>query len=313
MLRIAVQRLLQLIATVLVASSAVFLLIHLSGDPLSGFLPPGTSPQERAATRHALGLDRPVAVQYLDSMGRALTGRFADSWRSQQPALDVVLARLPATLTLALAAVVVASLAGGVAGIAGARFPNTWLDRALVFLEIGAQAVPAFWLGTLLILLFAVRLAILPSSGSGGLRGLVLPVLTLAAYPAAIIARLLRAELLAVRHQGYLRAAEGKGLSAWAVLLRHALPNALLPTLAYLGLQLSFLFGGAIIVESVFAYPGVGRLALQAATDRDIPVIQAFVVVVAVLVSLANFAVDLVALALDPRLRASPRMVPDGR
>lgn len=313
MLRIAGQRLVQLIATVIIASSAVFLLIHLSGDPVSGFLPPGTSPAERAATRHALGLDRPIVVQYLDSMGRALTGRFADSWRSQQPALDVVLGRLPATLLLAFSAVIVSSLAGGFAGVLGARFYRSWLDRGLLFLEIGAQAVPAFWLGTLLILLFAVRLALLPASGSGGIRGLILPVLTLAAYPASIIARLLRTELLAVRNQGFLRTAEAKGLTGWTVLLRHALPNALLPTLAYLGLQLSFLFGGAIIVESVFAYPGVGRLALQAATDRDIPVIQAFVVVVAVLVSVANLAVDLIALAIDPRLRSSSRMVAHGR
>lgn len=312
MLRIAGQRFFQVVATVLVASSAVFLLIHLSGDPVAGFLPPGTSPVERAATRHALGLDRPLAVQYLDTMGGTLRGHFADSWRSQRPALDVVLERLPATLLLAASAVVVASMLGCLAGVIGARFYRSWLDRVLLFLTIGAQAIPAFWLGTLLILLFAVRLSILPSSG-GGVRGLILPVLTLAAYPTAIIARLLRAELLASRGQWYLRTAAAKGLSDWAVLLRHALPNAILPTLAYLGLQLSFLFGGAIIVESVFAYPGIGRLALQAATDRDIPVIQAFVVVVAVLVSLANFAVDLVAFAVDPRLRASTRMVAHGR
>ncbi len=313
MLRIAAQRLLQLITTVIIASSAVFLLIHLSGDPVAGFLPPGTSPAQQAATRHAVGLDRPIAIQYLTTVGDALTGRFADSWRAQRPALAVVLERLPATLILALSAVLVASVVGGLAGVAGARFYRSWLDRLLLFFEIGAMAVPAFWLGTLLILFFAVRLPVLPSSGNGGIRGLILPVLTLAAYPAAIIARLLRTELLAVRNQGYVRTAEGKGLSGWAVLLRHALPNALLPTLAYVGLQLSFLFGGAIIVESVFAYPGVGRLALQAATDRDIPVVQAFVVVVAVLISVANLAVDLIAIAIDPRLRASSRTFAHGR
>jgi peptide/nickel transport system permease protein len=313
MLRIAAQRLLQLITTVIIASSAVFLLIHLSGDPVAGFLPPGTSPAQQAATRHAVGLDRPIAIQYLTTVGDALTGRFADSWRAQRPALAVVLERLPATLILALSAVLVASVVGGLAGVAGARFYRSWLDRLLLFFEIGALAVPAFWLGTLLILFFAVRLTVLPSSGNGGIRGLILPVLTLAAYPAAIIARLLRTELLAVRNQGYVRTAEGKGLSGWAVLLRHALPNALLPTLAYVGLQLSFLFGGAIIVESVFAYPGVGRLALQAATDRDIPVVQAFVVVVAVLISVANLAVDLIAIAIDPRLRASSRTFAHGR
>lgn len=313
MLRIAGQRLLQLITTVVIASSAVFLLVHLSGDPVAGFLPPGTSSAQRAATRHALGLDRPIVVQYLTTVGDALTGNFAESWRAQRPALDVVLERLPATLVLALSAVLVASVVGGLAGIAGARFHRSWLDRVLLVFEIGALAVPAFWLGTLLILFFAVRLSLLPSSGSGGLRGLILPVLTLAAYPAAIIARLLRTELLSVRNQAYVRTADGKGLSAWAVMLRHALPNAMLPTLAYVGLQLSFLFGGTIIVESVFAYPGVGRLALQAATDRDIPVVQAFVVVVAVLVSVANGVVDLIALAIDPRLRDSTRTLAHGR
>lgn len=313
MLRIAAQRLLQLIATVIIATSAVFLLIHLSGDPVAGFLPPGTSPAQRAATRHALGLDRPIALQYLSTIGDALTGNFANSWRAQRPALGVVLERLPATLVLALSAVLVATVLGGLAGIAGARFHASWLDRGLLGFEIGAQAVPTFWLGTLLILFFSVRLSWLPSSGSGSFPALILPVLTLAAYPAAIIARLLRTELLAVRSQGYLRTAEGKGLSGWAVLLGHALPNALLPTLAYVGLQLSFLLGGTIIVESVFAWPGVGRLALQAATDRDIPVIQAFVVVVAVLVSVANLAVDLIALAIDPRLRAPSGVYARGR
>lgn len=313
MLRIAGQRLFQLVSTVLIASSAVFLLMHLAGNPIAGFLPPGTSPAEQAAARHALGLDRPLGIQYLTTMGDTLRGHFADSWRSQRPALDVVLERLPATLLLAFSAIIVACMVGGLAGVAGARFYRSWLDRLLLFLEISAQAVPAFWLGTLLILLFAVRWSILPSSGSGDARSLVLPVLALAAYPAAIIARLLRTELLAIRSQPYLRTAEGKGLSGWTVLLRHALPNAVLPTLAYVGLQLSFLFGGTIIIESVFAYPGVGRLALQAATDRDIPVIQAFVVVVAVLISVANLVVDLIALAIDPRLRASSRTFAHGR
>jgi peptide/nickel transport system permease protein len=172
-------------------------------------------------------------------------------------------------------------------------------------LALVGQAFPGFWLGTILILLFAVRLEWLPSSGGDGLSSLVLPAFTLAAYPAATIARLLRSSLIETLHHDYIRTAFGKGLEERAVVWGHALRNAALPTLAFVGLQIGFLVGGTVVIESVFAYPGIGRLALQAVSDRDLPVIQAFVVVVATLIVGSNLLVDVFARGLDPRLRAS--------
>jgi peptide/nickel transport system permease protein len=163
--------------------------------------------------------------------------------------------------------------------------------------------MPGFWLGTLLILIFAVHLHWLPSSGASGPTALVLPALTLAAYPTATIARLLRSSMIETMHQDFIRTARGKGLRQSVVVRVHALRNALLPVLAYVGLQIGFLIGGAVVVESVFAYPGVGRLALQAVVDRDLPVIQAFVVVIATVIVLLNLSVDFVAHLVDPRLR----------
>jgi peptide/nickel transport system permease protein len=196
------------------------------------------------------------------------------------------------------------ALALGVAvGIAAGSRPGGLVDLAATLLALIGQAVPGFWLGTILILFFAVRLHWLPSSGGDGARAIVLPALTLGVYPAATIARLLRSSLIETLSHDYIRTARGKGLSSWAVVRGHALRNAALPTLAFVGFQLGFLLGGAVIVEGVFAYPGVGQLALQSVSSRDLPVVQAFVVVVATLIVVVGIAVDALGRWLDPRLR----------
>ena len=286
------------------AVTLVFALVHFSGDPLSGLVPPGSSPEQVAALRHAYGLDRSLPVQYLDFVARAARGDFGDSWRQGRPALEAVAERLPATLLLVGSALAVATAVGLGLGTAAGWRSGGASDLLARLFALAGQSIPAFWLGTVLIVLFAVRLRWLPSSGlDDGVRSLVLPALALAAFPAATTTRLVRASLVEVRRDDYLRTARAKGLPEGAVLRRHALRNALLPALAYTGLQAGFLLGGAVVIESVFAYPGIGLLALNAVADRDLPVIEAFAAVVAVLIVLVELLVEVAARLLDPRLR----------
>ena len=303
MLRLLARRLLQLLLTVVLATTVIFVLIHLSGDPTQGFMPVGASPEVREATRARLRLDDPLWQQYVRFVGNGLTGDFGESWRDRRPALNAVLDRLPATLALAVAAVATALAGGVVLGVVSATAGPRLLSAAVSAFALAGQAMPAFWLGTMLILLFAVRLGWLPSSGNEAPVALVLPTLTLAAHPGSMIARLIATGMADVGRSDYIRTARGKGLPPRVVALRHALPNALLPALAYLGLQAGFLIGGAVVIESVFAWPGVGRLALQAATQRDLPVIHAFVAVTATGIVLINLLVDLAVVLIDPRQR----------
>lgn len=291
------------------AATIVFALIHLSGDPIAGFTPPGASPEQQAILRHELGLDRSLLTQYGIFLRDASTGDFGDSWRAKRPALDMVITRLPATLRLTLAAVTIAVVVGGGLGIAAARRPGGGIDAFSRLLALIGQATPGFWLGTMLILLFAVRLKWLPSSGDDSWKSLVLPAVTLAVHPAGMIARMLRGGVIEAHAADYARTAQSKGLSGGAIVRRHLLPNASVPVIGYLGLQVSFLIGGAVVVESVFAYPGIGRLAMQAVSDRDLPVIQAFVVVVAAFILVVNLLVEVTAAWIDPRLRAERQLV----
>jgi peptide/nickel transport system permease protein len=300
----AVRRVIQLLITVAATSTTIFVLMHLSGDPTNGFLAPGSSEEVRNAVRERLGLDRPLAEQYVRFLGDAFTGDFGESWRDRQPALQSVLDRLPATLELGIVTAAIAIVGGTVLGTVSAMMRPGVLRVFVRIFAMGGQAIPAFWLGTIGIVLFAVRLEWFPSSGNDGILALVLPALTLAAHPGSMIARLLQSALLDAESSSYVAVAHGKGLPRKDVWLRHMLPNALIPALAYIGLQASLLVGGAIVIESVFAYPGVGRLALQATIDRDLPVIHAFVIVTVVLVSVINLTVDLIAVAIDPRQRS---------
>jgi ABC-type dipeptide/oligopeptide/nickel transport system permease component len=300
--RFLVIRLLYGAAVLVTVTSLVFGLIHLSGDPLDGLLPPGSSPDQEASIRRQFGLDRPLIVQYTTFIGHAAQGDFGDSWRQRQPAMRAVLERLPATLGLTAAAIGLALAIGVPLGVLAGTHPRGPLDALATGVALLGQALPGFWLGTVLILVFAVHLRWLPSSGSSGTLSLLLPALTLAAYPAATIARLLRSSLIETMGLDFIRTARGKGLSPWQVVSSHALRNAALPALAFVGLQVGFLLGGAVVVESVFAYPGVGRLALQAVADRDLPIIQAFVVVLAALIVAVNVVVDFLARWLDPRI-----------
>lgn len=296
------RRLIYALLVMLAVATLAFAAIHLAGDPLSGFTAPGASPADQAAIRRQLGLDRPVAVQYVKFLEDAGRGDFGESWRAREPAMRAVLDRLPATLRLTGAALALALLIGIPLGALAGSKPGGALDFAASSLALLGQAIPGFWLGALLILLFAVRLHWLPSSGGSGLRGLILPAVALAAYPAAFLARLVRSSLIETLAQDFIRTAHAKGLTNRAVIRVHALKNALLPALAFAGVQAGFLLGGAVVIENVFAYPGIGQLALNAVSDRDLPVIQAFVVLVAGMIVLVNLVIELAARLLDPRL-----------
>jgi peptide/nickel transport system permease protein len=299
------QRITYALLVMLAVASLAFAAVHLSGDPLAGFTAPGASPADQTAIREHLGLDRPLSIQYLRFVERAAHGDFGDSWRAREPAMRAVLDRLPATLRLAGAALALALVIGVPLGaLAGAK-PGGPLDFIASTVALLGQALPGFWLGILLILVFSVRLHWLPSSGGDGWRALVLPAATLAAYPAAFLARLVRSSVIETLNQDFMRTARGKGLREATVIHVHALRNALLPALAFTGIQAGFLLGGAVVIESVFAYPGIGQLALQAVADRDLPVIQAFVVLVGGMIVLVNLLVEIASRKLDPRLSIS--------
>jgi peptide/nickel transport system permease protein len=281
----------------------VFVVLRLSGDPVTLLLPVGATPQQAQELRHELGLDRPLLLQYWEFLRRVASGDFGMSLRAGQPALSLVLERLPATGRLALAALLLACLLGGTAGILAATYRGTFVELVVMGTALLGQAMPVFWLGVLLILVFGVQLRWLPAGGSETARHMILPMLTLAAYSSASIARLLRSSLLEVLNQDYVRTARSKGLAGWVVLLRHAVPNAMLPVITILGLQAGTLLGGSVVTETIFAWPGVGRLAIQAIQNRDFPVVQAAVTVVAVTFVLINLLVDLVYAYIDPRVR----------
>lgn len=302
-MRFLAQRALHGLGVVLGVSTLVFALTWLRGDPVTVLVPLDTPPAELDRLRHAMGFDRPVPIQYLDFLAHAARGDFGQSLRAHTPALPLVLERLPATLLLVAAALTLALLVGLPLGMLGALAPNRLPDVLARSVALLGQSVAAPWIGLVLVGVFAVRLRVLPSSGLSGPDSVVLPAVVAALYPAAGLIRLLRASLLDVLSSEYIRAARGRGVGDRALVVHHALKNAALPTAAFVGLQIAFLFGNSVVAEVVFAYPGIGRLAVDAISSRDVPVIQAFVFVVAVLVVLASLLVDLLSLWLDPRLR----------
>jgi peptide/nickel transport system permease protein len=275
----------------------------LRGDPLAVLVPLNTPPDEAERLRHDLGLDRPLPVQYLAFLGRVVQGDFGMSLRQRAPALPLVLERLPATGALLAGALAFAVALAAPLGVIGARFHGRVPDVLARTVALLAQSLAAPWVGLMLILIFAVRLRWLPSSGLPDASGLVLPAIVIGLYPAAGLIRLLRAGLLEVLRSEYIRVARAKGLSERVVIWRHALRNATLPALTFLGLQVAFVFGNSVVAEAVFGYPGLGRLAVDAIGARDLPLIQAFVFVVAALVVATNIVIDALYLWLDPRIR----------
>lgn len=291
------------VAVVLGVSVAMFFLIRIGGDPSALFLPPEASLEDIERFRSQMGFDRPLLVQYFEFLGRALQGDFGLSLRYGQPAMQLVLERVSATLILSGSALALSLLISVPLAIAAATHRSSSIDRAGLVLSLIGQSFPTFWLAIMLILIFSETLQMLPPSGHYGWQTLVLPTLTLAAYSTAVITRLLRSSMIEVLQADYIRTARGKGLPARRVVLKHALRNAAIPTLTVLGLQVGALLGGAVITEEIFAYPGMGRLAIQAIANRDFTVVQAFVLFMALLIVSINLSVDIAYGLIDPRLR----------
>jgi peptide/nickel transport system permease protein len=305
MARFLAGRLAMGLLTVWVTTVAVTLLIHLvPGDPVQIMYAQsqGTTPEQIEAIRRNLGLDRPIWEQYATFLGRLLQGDLGHTIRGQQPVLDLLLQRLPNTLALAAAAMAIAVALGATLGFAAAYKRGTWVDAALMTVAIAGVSVPHFWLGLVLLLVFAVRLGWLPVAG-GGWQDLILPAVTLGLSNAAVVARMTRSAMLDVLTQDFVRTAEAKGLPKALVLHRHVLRPGLVPVVTMMGLQFTYLMGGAIVVENIFAWNGVGRLAIEAIFQRDYPMIQGFILVFAVVVVCVSILLDLAYALLDPRIR----------
>jgi peptide/nickel transport system permease protein len=283
--------------------AVVFVLLHLSGDPTYILLPLEASEEQRATFRQQYGLDRPLIVQFGVYLERCLRGDFGQSFSFQIPALSVVLQRLPATLELTIAALLLALLLAVPAGVLAATKRGTRYDRLVMGLVLVGQSVPTFWLGMMMILVVAVRLHLLPVSGRGTLAQLIMPAIALSLWLVALLARVTRSEMLEVLAQDYVRTARAKGLSEPGIASRHALRNALLPIITVVGLQFGGLLGGAVMTETVFAWPGVGTMILDAILKKDYPVVLAGVMVVALGFIVINLLLDLLYSALDPRIR----------
>ena len=281
----------------------VFLLGHLTGDPVRLMVPDEATEQDMAALRRELGFDRPLAVQFVDFLTHAVQGDLGKSLRYRKPALALVLERMPATVELGTAAMLIALLVAIPAGIVSAPRPGSLVDALTSTASAIGQALPPFWIGIMLIILFAVQLRWLPAAGRGEFGSLVLPAITLGLWPMARMARMLRSSLLEALQEDFVRSARAKGLAERAVLLRHVLRNASIPTVTMAGLTYGSILGGTVITESVFAWPGVGRLALEAVYNRDFPLVQATVLIVAGIFVAINFVLDLIYVWLDPRIR----------
>lgn len=293
--------------TIFVTTVAVTLLIHLvPGDPVQIMYAQsqGTSPAQIEEMRHSLGLDQPIFVQYLDFVGRLAHGDLGYTIRGHQPVLEVILQRLPNTAILAVTAMAVAIIIGLPAGFIAAYKAGSAVDAGLMVAAITGISIPPFWLGLVLMFLFSVQLGWLPVSGTGP-ANLVLPAATLGLANAAIVARMTRSSMIDVLRQDFVRTADSKGLPRPVVLYRHVLRAGLVPVITMMGLQFAYMMGGAIVVENIFAWNGVGRMALEAIFQRDYPLIQGFILTFAAAVVCISILLDVVYALIDPRIRRS--------
>ena len=305
MLMFATSRLLRAGLTILFVMTFAFVVLRLSGDPALLIMSVDAPPEAIAAFRKAWGLDRSLWEQYFSYIGHATTGDFGKSMRDGRPAIDLVIERVPATLVLTLPALALKIGIGIPAGIYAALHRNTLADRLTMALSVAGFTMPSFVLALVLVLIFAVTLGWLPASGADSPAHAILPIVTLGTAGAAIMARFTRSAMLEVLGQPYIRAASAKGVSWHRVVSRHALPNAAIPTVTIIGFMIGSLVAGAVVVETVFAWPGVGRLLVSAVANRDLSVVQAILMVIAAWMVSANLAVDLAYGWLDPRVRGA--------
>ncbi|CVI64215.1 ABC transporter permease (plasmid) [Agrobacterium leguminum] len=296
-------RLIFSILVMLGVSAITFLLMFLAGDPAALLASEDATAAEIEQIRQTYGFDRPIVVQYLEWLWHAVRGDLGVSYQSQRPALELILHALPNTLLLIFCALALSASIGVIVGVLAATFRGSRFDRSVIMGSVLVQSLPSFWLGIVMILIFSATLRLLPTSGFRGPIYLILPAVTLATFQVGTFARIVRSSMLEVLDSDFVRTARAKGASASSVVFGHALPNAALPIITVIGLELGGLYGGAVVTETVFGWPGVNTLALSAITSRDMPVIQAFVLVVGILVVITNLLIDMLYAILDPRTR----------
>lgn len=303
MVKFIITRLFQMVITLFIVSLLVFFMVRLKGDPISVMVPPTFNQEQIEEMRAAWGFDKPLVEQYFIFLQKAVTGDFGQSIQARRPAMELVIERLGNTFLLAFAASVVGLTIALPLGVISALKRNSFIDLfSTVFASIGT-AMPSFWLGLMLIIIFSVNLRILPAFGALEPASIIMPALTLGVGMAGRLSRLTRSAMLEVLNQGYMRTAHSKGLAPRTIMIRHALRNAMIPIVTVFGLQLGWLLGGSVVVESVFSWPGLGRLMIESINVRDITVVQAGLFWFALSFLMINFVVDILYLFLDPRIQ----------
>jgi len=303
MKRYALRQVVQLAVVIVGISMLAFAILHVIGDPVTLLLPQNAGKDEYARYNKLLGLDKPIYVQYWKFVSRAVQGDFGKSWYADTPAFKLVLERMPPTLYLTTAGFVTALLIALPLGILAALKRHSFVDSLCTMAAVAGQAMPIFWLGIMLIIIFAVQLRLLPASGYGTWQHFLMPAFTLGAFLAPITMRLVRSGVIEIMNMEYIKTARAKGLAERLVVIKHAFRNACIPVITVLGLQFGQLLGGAVITETVFAWPGVATLTVDAIRNQDFPVVQCAVVLLALIIVAVNFLVDMIVGLIDPRIR----------
>ena len=303
MKRYALRQVVQLAVVIVGISMLAFSILHVIGDPVTLLLPQNAGKEEYARYNKLLGLDKPIYVQYWRFASRAVQGDFGKSWYADTPAFKLVLERMPPTLYLTTAGLGMALLIALPLGIVAALKRHSFVDSLCTMGAVTGQAMPIFWLGIMLIIVFSVRLRLLPASGYGTWRHFLMPAFTLGAFLAPITMRLVRSGVIEIMNMDYIKTARAKGLAERMVVVKHAFRNACLPVITVLGLQFGQLLGGAIITETVFAWPGIASLTVDSIRNQDFPVVQCAVVLLALIIVAVNFVVDMIVGLIDPRIR----------
>jgi len=307
--RYVISRVGQAIFTVWAITAILFFLTRLVGDPVSLMLPQEATEEDRQMLTRQLGLDKPIYMQYINYIRDAAQGDFGQSFVWKAPAAPLIIERIPATIELAFGALVFAVLIGIAAGIISSLRPGSWIDRTTMGVALFGQAAPFFWVGLMLILLFSVKLRLLPTSGRGGLTSLILPSITLGMWSTAALARLTRSRMREVLSKEYIKLARLKGLKETSVVLKHALRNAGVPIITLIGLELGSMLGGAVVTETVFAWPGIGRMVVESVLMRDYAVVSGITLFISLTFVGLNLIIDLTYGIIDPRVKLSKRSI----
>jgi peptide/nickel transport system permease protein len=303
MLKYALKRVLLGFLAIIGVSIIIFVATRLSGDVTFLMIPHDAKAEDIIEMRTSLGLDDPLPVQYFIFIKNVFRGDFGTSLWHKLPAMELVLDRLPATVQLAVTGFLISVIIGLPIGVLAARNRGTWIDKLATTLSLSGQAMPGFWVAIMMMLLFAVTLGWLPTSGKGGIEHIIMPAFSLSLYSFAAILRLTRSGMVEALDNEYIKLARLKGNPEWVVAWKHALRNALIPVVTMSGMQLAMLMGGTVIIESIFAWPGIGKLILDAIYDRDYPIVQAGVFITSTIFVFTNLVVDLLYGIIDPRIR----------